>query len=302
LVFNNGKHFIGIACNDSTCLVNDQHDYCFLLTTTLDLAVNHLRVFGGLSSWNSGLSFLGRDSHRLFIYCNICAWSYVDSFLSRKGSEMVQNSINNPRILNWKGRWRSLVLPIILLLSVSLVARYVVCNQAPSDQLYENPESGISLLKPPNWNVEFYERNGVILLESKNDQNSARIEIYGNACYPGTWLNRPDEALVADVERIQNRYNLASAPIIQESTNVETGDNDAIRVIIAIPTAAMLEDTSRIQVGDRGPDTLQTIAIYAISNQGIPILVYIYEGDDDALNDQAREIVESIQFICTPEP
>ena len=215
---------------------------------------------------------------------------------------MLRNSTNNPRILNWKGRWRALVLPIILLLSVSLVAGYVVCNQAPSDQLYENPESGISLLKPPNWNVEFYERNGVTSLESKNGQNSTRLEFLDNACYPGTWLNRPGEELAANIQRIQSLYNLSSVTILQEPMNIAIGDKDAIRVIIAIPTAAMLDDTSRIQVGDRGPDALQTIDIYAISNQGITIFAYIYEGDDDALNDQAREIVESIQFICTPEP
>ncbi len=220
---------------------------------------------------------------------------------------MFRNHIPSPGFLEWKNRCRLFGLQIVLLLFIFLLSGCVKgSNRTQSNQLYENPESGISLEKKANWDLEFYERSGLILLETENgflQRNSSRLEIYENACDLGTtWLNRPDEELAADIERIQSLYNLTSVTFVQEPMKVEIGDNEAIRTIIAIPTTAMVNDTNRIQVEDHGPDTLQTIDIYAISDQGITIFAYIYEGDDDALNQQAREIVDSIQFICTPEP
>lgn len=218
---------------------------------------------------------------------------------------MFSNYLKNLGFLEWKNRFRSFGLQIVLLLFIFLLSGCIGSTRTQSNQLYENPESGISLKKKANWDVEFYERSGLILLKAENgflQRNFARLEIYGNACSSDTWADRPDELLIADIERIKNLYNLSSVMIMQEPMEVEIGDHEVTQAIIAISVSAMFDDTSRIQVSDRGPDALQTIDIYGITNQGAIIVAYIYEGDDDALNEQAREIVDSIQFICTPEP
>ncbi len=209
------------------------------------------------------------------------------------------------KLLLCKNRRHLPGLVIGLILWVCLLSGCVGGNRTQSTRLYENPESGVSLEVPTNWDVEFYERNGLILLEAESgflQRNSARLEIGGNACAFDTWADRPDEWLVTDIERIKNLYHLSSVRIIQEPTEVELGGNEAARASIAISVSAMFDDTSRIQVSDRGPDALQTIDIYVITNQGGVIAAYIYKGDDEALNEQALEIIDSLQFICTPEP
>ncbi len=51
-------------------------------------------------------------------------------------------------------------------------------------------------------------------------------------------------------------------------------------------------------MGQRDEHILQTIDVYILRNsQGQDIVVGIYKGTDDDLNEQANEIVKSIQFI-----
>jgi hypothetical protein len=210
-------------------------------------------------------------------------------------------SLENQGYLNRISKWRMLSLHIILLIAFLFLNG---CNQASSNHLYENHILGISLEKPANWSVEYRERNGLLVLEAESGfwhRNTTRIEILGNACSSNSWFNRPREELVANLERIRSLYNLESITIIQEPISIDNGDFDIIRVIIAVPTSAMLKDTSRIQVKDREPGALQTIDLYAITNEGITFFAYIYEGDDNELNEQARIIIDSIQLICTSE-
>lgn len=205
-------------------------------------------------------------------------------------------------LLILKSIWRFLSLQTILLLIFFLLFG---CNRTPSNHLYENPDFGISFEKPDNWNVEYYKRSGLILLEAKSGfwhRSSSRLEISENACYPGSWFNRPKEELNANIDRIRNSYNLESIEIIQEPIPVINEDYEITRVIIAVPTTAMFKDTSRIKVKVREPEALQTIDLYAITNEGITFFAHIYEGDDHGLNEQARNIVNSIQVICTTEP
>lgn len=208
-------------------------------------------------------------------------------------------------ILWWFGKYRTFNIIIILFFGIYLFSGCNRTNWKQSDQLYENQESGISLIKNTIWDVEFYERSGLVLLEAENgflQKNTTRIEIRGNACISAPWAISLEEVLESMINSIKILYDLPTVDITQKPVKIKIGDNEAIRAIIAVPIVAMQNDPNRIQIKDHGPNTMQIIDIYVISNQGNTISASIYKGDNDTLNEQALRIIKSIQFICTNEP
>ena len=180
------------------------------------------------------------------------------------------------------------------------------CSPAPSEHLYENSTSGISLEKPVNWDLEFYERSGSIILEAETGagiKHSARIEIQGAACFPTPeWLKSPEEVILRDLDRIQTLYDLGSVTLIQAPMKVEDGERQVTEAIIAIPTISMIDDPARNQVGNQSPDTSQSIEIFEIRESNFsPIMAYIYRGNSEELNTEAKGIIDSIRFICSTE-
>jgi len=203
---------------------------------------------------------------------------------------------------DWNSSWHQLNFLITMLLVIHLASG---CSSTSSKRLYENPESGISLEKPGNWDLAFYERSGTIVLEPENgiaNQGSARIEIYGNACVDTTF-NTPEEYIEANIDRIRILYDLDSVTIVQEPIQVEIGDYKVTKAIITIPTMSLPEDSVENQVGDRGPNISQTVEMFAIGNgDRNSIMVQLYKGNSEELNAEAEEIVDSIQLNCSPEP
>jgi len=204
---------------------------------------------------------------------------------------------------NWKSKWNPLNSPITLLLMVYLISG---CNPTTSKQLYENPISGISLEKPDNWDLAYYERSGRIVLEAETGfwhKDSAHIEIQGSAClsHPVT-TNSSYQRLEHDIERIRDLYRLDTITIVQQPTIVESGENEVTKAVVSIPTMSLPEDSVANQVGDRGPDLYQTIDIFAIRGINTFLMAYIYKGKNEILNAQAQEIIDSIQRTCSVEP
>jgi hypothetical protein len=195
-----------------------------------------------------------------------------------------------------------LYFPIILLWLVYIATG---CNATSSKQPYRNTEVGISLDKPENWELAYIERNGMIVLATESgiwNKDSVRIEIHGPACLSvPTNFKSPDEEVEWNIDRIRKLYNLDSVTVVQEPIKVKTGDYEVTKSIIMIPSMALPEDSSRNQVGDRGPDIFQTIDIVALTDGDNTLMTYIYEGNSDALNAQAQEIIDSIQIICSNE-
>jgi hypothetical protein len=192
-----------------------------------------------------------------------------------------------------------LLIPLLILLLSG-------CNIKQSTQIYENSESGISLEKPSNWEVTYTERNGMISLSPKMglwDKQSSRIEIFGPACRTTSnpWTNNPDE-LKSDVNRIRILYGLNAVTYSQEPKEYIIGGNEVVMAAVDIPTLSMVDDPNRILVDDKGQNIFQTIEIYAISNDNNGVMGYIYKGNDDELNKQAREIIDSIQLNCPVNP
>jgi hypothetical protein len=207
-----------------------------------------------------------------------------------------------------KSNWYQL----LFLTTFSLLIVYLIsgCTPAESKQLYENSENGISLEKPENWDLAFNKRNGFIVLEAENgilDKASARIEIFAGTCPPNsanadTSQNSPHEILERDIHRIGILYDLNSVTVVQEPIRVETKDYEVTKAVIAIPTMSMLGDSARNQVGDPGPDVLQTIDLFVITDSNNTIMAYIYKGNSNVLNTEAQEIVDSIQRNCLDGP
>jgi hypothetical protein len=205
-------------------------------------------------------------------------------------------------LLNWKSGWYQLNFLTTLLLVVYLMSG---CSSTSSKQLYENPEFGIRLEKPGNWDLAFYERSGSIVLEAENgigNKDSARIEIHGYACVP-VLFNNSEEAIESNIDRIRILYDLDSVTIVEEPIKVETGDYEVTKAIITIPTLSLPEDSVENQVGDRGPNVFQPIDMFAIRDSDNNfIMVYVYKGNSEAINAEADEIVDSIQLTCSTEP
>lgn len=202
---------------------------------------------------------------------------------------------------DWNSSWHQLNFLITMLLAIHLASG---CSSTSSKQLYENPESGIRLERPGNWDLAFYERSGTIVLEPENgiaNKGSARIEIHGSACGHPFFIT-PEEDIEANIDRIRILYNLSSVTIVQEPIKVETGDYEVTKAIITIPTMSLPEDSVENQVGGRGPNVFQPIDMFEIRDRDNNfIMVYVYKGNSDELNAEADEIVDSIQLTCSPE-
>jgi hypothetical protein len=171
-------------------------------------------------------------------------------------------------------------------------------------QFYENSELGIKLERPENWSVDYYERNGSIVLTTENrfpNKGSASVDIFGSACN-STLFNPPDEALEYNIDRIRGLYDLDSITIIQEPMIFGTIDKEIVNATIQIPTTSIPKDSPGNQVGERSPEVFQIIDIFAIkySNDDL-IMAYIYKGNSEQLNAQAEGIVDSIQSTCPTE-
>jgi hypothetical protein len=199
-------------------------------------------------------------------------------------------------------KFPKLYFPVALLLLFYLAG----CNAASSKQLYENAEVGISIEKPENWELTYVERNGMIVLATETgvwNKYSVRIEIQGPACPSiSTNFNNPYEEVEWNIDRIRKLYNLDSVIVVQEPLEAKTGDYEVTKSVIMIPSMALPEDSSRNQVGNRGPDIFQTIDIFAITDGDNTLMAYIYEGNSDKLNVQAQEIMDSIQITCSTQP
>ena len=151
-------------------------------------------------------------------------------FIISSGSKKMKNEshIGFDDMCNSREKTYNILNPYLLILLLVLVYMTTGCNSTSSEQLFENSESGISLLKPGNWNSEYFERSGVIVLEPQKrggNKDSARIEIHGSACVPTPpWFNGPKTELESNIERIRILHNLDSVTIIQAPIKDEIRD------------------------------------------------------------------------------
>jgi hypothetical protein len=194
-----------------------------------------------------------------------------------------------------------------ILINFLVVLIAVGCTASISKQSYENLEIGLGLEKPDNWDLVYSERNGAIYLEAEKGvwkKDTIRIEIHGQSCLsdaqePTTSYNTPKEEIEWNIQRMKVLYNLDSIPIIQEPMPNKIGNYEVTEAVIEIP-AAVLEGGSR---ENRGSDASQIINMFQINDSGnSSVMAYVFESNDEKLNTQAEEIIDSIRFICPDVP
>lgn len=187
--------------------------------------------------------------------------------------------------------------PMILLLFFCFLSG---CSSTPSKQLYTHPKIDISLEKPADWNLEYIERSGRIVLKAKNEtgeKSSTRVEISGSACVFRGFSN-PREEVEADIDRLRGLYHLSSVTFIQNLSEARIGDYLVTKAVIGIP----VNDWNGKGSGTSASDELQPIAVFAITRTRDTVMAYIYLGQDERLNAQAQEIVDSIRITCAAKP
>lgn len=167
----------------------------------------------------------------------------------------------------------------------------------------------LSLQKPEHWKATYNEQNNLIVLEPEKeagDNLSVRVEIYGANCITETEESGNDstDGMLKDIDRIRDLYGLEDVLVVQEPVAAGTKEQQVMMAVIKIPTLSMSGDTARIQVVNPGPAIYQPIKLFEISNleDQSRITAYIYEGNSEELNLQARAIVDSIQSKCSPQP
>lgn len=186
---------------------------------------------------------------------------------------------------------------LLALLSVTHIVSS--CSSTTSKELYENSEFGISLEKPGNWGLEFYERNRSIVLEAEKgiwNKDSVLIVIQGIAVSSLHYDSKQE--LEANIDRIRILYNLDSVTIIQEPTIIKDEAYEVATATILIPTMSIPEDSTANQVGVQEPDVFQTVDIHAIRCPGNFAIIYVYKGNSEQLNAEAEAIVAGIELTC----
>lgn len=201
---------------------------------------------------------------------------------------------------NRQARWYRLGFLFALLLGTYLVVPG--CRSTISQVLYENSEYGISLEKPGNWKLEFYERNRSIVLQAETgiwNKDSVLIVIQGIAISSLPYDSKQE--LEANIDRIRTLYNLESVTVIQEPTIMEGEEREMATATILIPTMSIPEDSTANQVGVQDPAVFQTIDMRTIRCPGNFALIYVYKGNSEQLNAEAETIVDSIRLTCENE-
>jgi hypothetical protein len=213
-----------------------------------------------------------------------------------------RNYINKP-----KAQSNKVICSIIYISLFIIVFQISGCKPKITQKDYENLDSGVKLILPSNWDLSYDERSGVIVVETQKqlfDSASARIEVFGSPCQIATpWENSSIDEIDKNINRIRLLYGLDTITSIQEPEKSEKGDYEITNVIILVPTISMSQDKNRIQVSQKYSDTNQIIEIVAKShlNSKVFMMAYIYYGDNDQINAQAKEIYNSIIRFCPSE-
>jgi|SRR5688500_1009717 hypothetical protein len=176
----------------------------------------------------------------------------------------------------------------ISLLAISIVAG---CTASQLKKPYENVDAGIRLEKPSTWAVTYSERNGIIYLKTEG-KDSAQIQIHGPACIKNSsQFSTPNEEIESNIRRMKLLYNVDEIVVLQEPVMEKIGANEVTEAVIEIPAFK------------EGSDVSQRVSVSQISDgEKNSIMVYVFQSNNEALNVQTEEIVESLQFNCPSAP
>ncbi len=203
-------------------------------------------------------------------------------------------SVDNMRMMKRLPLIISIFLIILLMMSCS--------PNSATIQKYENEEFGISLELPTPWRLNYFKRGGkiIIYISQNNETSIVRIQVQGLAC-----LDLPDWAydqlrnIEDQIDSIKAYYEVDSIIVLQDTKITEINEKTIYQKIIRIPTMALPADAIINQWGEQSPLIDQEAEIYAITKGDAFVLVQFYLGPYDNLNEEGRDIIDSIQFLCS---
>ncbi len=199
--------------------------------------------------------------------------------------------------------------PISFIISTIIFVLLVSgCDSKSTEQFWGSPGFGITLEKPRNWKIDSYERNGSVWLSAEKGilaKESAYIKIWvgGVSPNPPNEINSAMDQLSFDFEMMHLYYDidLEDILVLQEPTELKNETYDIAVSTIQIPTLSMPENSLVNQIGIQAPDVFQIVELRAIRCSSTSASVYAFKSSNEKLNDEATDIVESIDLICTEE-
>ncbi len=178
----------------------------------------------------------------------------------------------------------------LFLLTISFISSG--CLMTLSNRWYANDNSGVAVEIPIGWKTSYYRRGATIFIKPKSyekDEGITSVEIYGSAC-GHTIIMSAEDNINANVSRLQNLYS-PDTVIVDKAISRHTIDSQFFsNVHIIMPTNPD---------GENAVDVTQGLYLFDIrDNSQNYIMVLLYEGKNEILNDQALKIIESIKIDC----
>lgn len=190
-----------------------------------------------------------------------------------------------------------------------LVSLFIIgCQSQLVEQKFEDfgSSGGLSLKRPSNWQAEYHERNGSIVLKAEKgilNKDSVVIVIQPYV-FSSNQLNVPEEEVKANINRLKIHFYGDSMTIIQKPARLENEDYEIATAIISIPISSSSEDSAEddsisYEGDSQVLDNFRTVDLRAVQCANNFAMVYIYKGNNDQLNAEADDIVESIRLTCS---
>lgn len=183
------------------------------------------------------------------------------------------------------------------------------CKSSTTES-YENQRWNFSIEYPHNWELNDNSRvaNDFSLQADRGRFNRHTVLIDIVAEIPTA------EEIDSDLETTMKKYlvffegmdHFFKSPFdtVEISPIIENQNHRVIKATVSIPTSEIVTTSNINQMSSSEEDKSQVIDIYILRNStGQDIVVRVFKGDDDSLNEEADMIVQSIKFISeTPAP
>lgn len=177
---------------------------------------------------------------------------------------------------------------------------WVGCKSQTVEQKFEDFgfSGGLSLKRPSNWQADYVERTGTIVLRAEKgilNKDVVTIEIQPFS------FSSPEEGVEANIDRLATHFYGDSLTIVQNPIKLEHENYEITTAIISIPTSPLSEDSNKNEEEIRDESLFRIVEVRAVKCTDNFAMIYTYASNNDQLNAEANEIVESIELKCSSD-
>ncbi len=193
---------------------------------------------------------------------------------------------------------------LCLFTAVAVPILVTACGSTATTLAYEDPETGLALDYPRNWSVHRSERflsYGLRPRKSLFTRGSAYVVIVPMGMLSAD--ETVEDAVEQDIQRLNQFFHLDQLERTALADLSADPGYQTAGVSISVPTTSVPDDSGMNQMGRSDPNVCQTIDVYAIRNPaGRHLVVEVFDGENQDLNAQADEIVNSIRLNAPTMP